>query len=351
MVDMAARGIRTIFLTGASGVVGQALLQKVPDVRVVCLTRRKPLTGPNIRSLPGDVATPYFGLTSREFEDLARRTDYIVHSAANTNFSLPDKLLFATNVNGTKNVLELAARAKAPVCHISTAFAYSDDYSSGQRRAPAYELSKLESERIVRDSGVPHVIVRPSVVIGDSTTGWMDHFQGFHFLMDLTVRGMLPVPSASSALVDFVPQDLVASVIAALIRRNDVTGEYWITAGTQALSLDRIVNVWAEHVSRVTGAVFKRPRFVDPDIIERLILPVILPALPSDVQVQMRAALQMSKYFNMTRPFPSSLIELTSELGTPALPDSEVTLARNAEFWASTSEHTKAPSLVLSQQA
>ena len=164
MGNMVARDCKTIFLTGASGVLGQALLQKIQDVRVICLTRRKPITGSNVRSLPGDVATPYFGLTSREFEDLARRTDYIVHSAANTNFSLPDKLLFATNVDGTKNVLELAARAQAPVCHVSTAFAYSDDYASGNRQAPAYELSKLESERIVRASGVPHVIVRPSVI-------------------------------------------------------------------------------------------------------------------------------------------------------------------------------------------
>ena len=349
MANIVSRDSRTIFLTGASGVLGQALLQKVSDVRVICLTRRKPLTGANVRSLPGDIATPYFGLTSREFEDLARRTDYIVHSAANTNFSLPDKLLFATNVDGTKNVLELAARAKVPVCHISTAFAYSDDYVSGQREAPAYERSKLESERIVRESGVPYVIVRPSVIIGDSVTGSMDHFQGFHFLMDLTVRGMLPVPSAASALVDFVPQDLVADVVAALIRRNDLTGEYWVTAGAQALCLERIVTVWAEHVSRVTGDVFKRPRFVDPDIIERLILPVILPALPSEAQVQMRGALQMAKYFNMTRPFPSSLDELTSLLNTPALPDPEITLTRNAEFWA-TSAQSKPPAMALTQQ-
>jgi nucleoside-diphosphate-sugar epimerase len=350
MGNMVARDSKTVFLTGASGVLGQALLQKVPDVRVICLTRRKPITGPNIRSLPGDVATPYFGLTSREFEDLARRTDYIVHSAANTNFSLPDKLLFATNVDGTRNVLELAARARVPVCHISTAFAYSDDYASGHRQAPAYERSKLESERIVRESGVPHVIIRPSVIIGDSTTGAMDHFQGFHFLMDLTVRGMLPVPSAASALVDFVPQDLVADVVAALIRRNDVRGEYWVTAGAQALCLERIVTVWAEHVSRVTGAAYKRPRFVDPDIIERLILPVILPALPPELQVQMRGALQMAKYFNMTRPFPSSLVELAALLGTPALPDSEVTLARNAEYWAATSDQLPSP-LAVSQRA
>jgi len=343
-------GTTTIFLTGATGVVGSALLPKIPQVRAFCLTRRKPVAGSNVRVVPGDITKPYFGLTSREFEDLARRTEYVVHSAAITNFSLPEKLVFEANVEGTRNVLELAARAEAPICHISTAFAYSDHYASGSYQPLAYELSKLESERIVRASGLPYVIVRPSVVVGDSRTGAMAHFQGFHLLMDMSVRGTLPVPAAAGALVDFVPQDVVAAVVAALIARRDISGEYWVTAGEQALSLERIATLWAEHMGRATGTVFKRPRFVDPDVVERLVVPVLLPALSPEAQVMFRGAVQLAKYFNMARPFPSSLTELASLVGSPLLPDLELTLARNVDFWASTVQD-KPPYLAFSAPA
>ena len=44
--DNAAR--RTVLLTGASGVVGRALLQRLRDFDVVCLVHRSPVCGPNV---------------------------------------------------------------------------------------------------------------------------------------------------------------------------------------------------------------------------------------------------------------------------------------------------------------
>ena len=39
---------RTVLLTGASGVVGRALLQRLRDFDVVCLVHRSPVCGPNV---------------------------------------------------------------------------------------------------------------------------------------------------------------------------------------------------------------------------------------------------------------------------------------------------------------
>jgi len=323
---------RTIFLTGGSGVVGEALLEAFSGVGVTCLMHQKPVPGSNVRTIRGDITRPWLGLSPRAFEDLARRTDYVVHSAAMTNFSRPASVHRAINREGTKHVLDLAARAGAPVCHISTAFAYSDQHVSAHYRTHAYERSKLEAEQLVRDSGLSCVIVRPSIVVGDSSDGSMSSFQGLHFLMDLFVRGMLPVPAASAAVVDFVPRDLVAAVVAALAKRPEITGEYWITAGEHALPVERVVTLWIEHLRRLTGRVVKQPRFVDPDIIERLFRPALLPALPPETQGLMSRALDLVKYFNITRPFPSSLGHLASLVGSPPLPDLELTLIRNVEF-------------------
>ena len=327
--------------------MGKALLERLTGVEVICLVHEKSIPGSNVVSLRGDISRPCLGLSPAKFDDVARRIDYVVHSAAMTNFGQPDHTIVQINVEGTRHVLELAARAGAPICHISTAFAYSDAHVSSDYPSHAYERSKLEAERVVRESGLPGVIVRPSIVIGDSIDGSMSSFQGFHSLMDLIVRGTFPVPGAVNALVDCVPRDLVADIIVSLIDRPDVTGEYWLTAGDRALPLERMVTLWVEHLRRLTGRAIKQPRMVEPDIVERLFRPALLPALPPDLQITMGRALQMLKYVNITRPFPSSLAELTGLLGSAPLPDPELTVIRNVEFWVrrSTSSPAAAPVL------
>ena len=53
---------RTVLLTGASGVVGRALLQRLRDFDVVCLVHRSPVCGPNVtttaRRSPRDSGVP-----------------------------------------------------------------------------------------------------------------------------------------------------------------------------------------------------------------------------------------------------------------------------------------------------
>jgi hypothetical protein len=47
---------RTVLLTGASGVVGRALLDRLPDMDVICLVHRRPVTGPS--SCSGSTSPP-----------------------------------------------------------------------------------------------------------------------------------------------------------------------------------------------------------------------------------------------------------------------------------------------------
>ena len=63
---------RTILLTGASGVLGQALLPRLAGNDVVCLTHRRPVDGASLRSVRGDLTRPglalYGGVPRREAE-------------------------------------------------------------------------------------------------------------------------------------------------------------------------------------------------------------------------------------------------------------------------------------------
>ena len=49
------RASKTVLLTGGSGVVGQAILEKLTDTNVICLVHRADVEWPNVRSVQGDV--------------------------------------------------------------------------------------------------------------------------------------------------------------------------------------------------------------------------------------------------------------------------------------------------------
>jgi nucleoside-diphosphate-sugar epimerase len=326
-------GTRTILLTGGSGLIGQALLEKLTGVSVICLVRRNAIDAPHVTTVRGDVCEPRFGLSSEQFNDLCHRVDYVVHSAATTSFTDTKAATFRTNVEGTRHVLELAARANVPFCHLSTAFAHLPAQEGTQPNF--YEASKAEAENVVRSSGVPHVILRPSVVIGDSHDGRMARFQGFQFLCELMLRGVVPVwvPTTPEAYMDFVPQDIVANAVIAAVQRPDLRGEYWITAGPRALQVKQAVTLWETHLPRLTGRTVKSPKYVDPGIIDRLVRPVFLPSLPARTQMMLNQALELMS-FSVLEPLPTSLPDLEARFDLPRMPDPELSLIRNAEFWA-----------------
>ena len=334
---------KTVFLTGGSGVLGHALLRRLAGHTVVCLVHHKPVDAPNAVSISGDITAPRLGLSNTEYAGLAGRIDCVVHAAAITKFDQPDDVILRTNIDGTKGALELAAAAGVPVYHVSTAFLTLSKEAGGPHDSNPYERSKIEAERMLETSGLDGAVLRPSVVVGDSTTGEISRFQGFHFLMDLFVRGFTPInPSLPNSYVDFVPQDVVADAIAALVEKGPTKRVYWLTAGDRALSVQEIIDLWVDEIPRATGKSVRRPRMVSPDIIERLIEPVFLPALPAEMQSLIKRALPLLRYLTVQERFPTSLPEMESELGLKPLPDPRETLIRNVEWWAATRERLKA---------
>ena len=126
----------------------------------------------------------------------------------------------------------------------------------------------------------------------------------------------------------------VADSIADLVEHGIVGEEYWITSGDRALSLQQLVDVCVEHVPRLTGRSIDRPRMCEPDMFERLFLPVFLPALPSALREPLVQAMGFVKYLTIEKALPSSLPHLEKTLATGALPDPAVTLQANLAFWA-----------------
>jgi nucleoside-diphosphate-sugar epimerase len=333
---------RTVLLTGASGVVGRALLQRLHDFDVVCLVHRSPVTGPNVTTVPGDIAQPKFGLAESAYVALAARVDAVIHCAAVTDFNRTDGSLEATNITGTEHVAAFAAAARAVLYHVSTAFVHTTADGDRGRTAVGYAASKAAAEEAVRSSGVPHIIFRPSIVIGDSGTGEIAAFQGLHQVAAGLFAGIVPIiPFDPSWPIDFVPADVVGDAIACAVENRVSEGEFWISAGEEALTLDEAIAVGVEYAHSL-GVCIDMPRFVPPEMFDRLIAPVFLDALPGKIR---RNVLRMLEFFTIYlqsgQTKPSSLDQLVP-LGARPLPDQRESLRNTLRYWAALSGYGQA---------
>jgi thioester reductase-like protein len=333
----------TVLVTGAAGVVGQALLEALDDsVEPIALVHSTPIADPRVRSLQGDVAQPRLGLTPDEYDELVQRVDCVVHSAAITKFTESAERIQAANVGGTENALALAAEAGAKFMHVGTALEKAPGANEEMlKRSPlargtnAYRQSKLLANQVVEKSDVPHVTVKPSLVAGDSKTGKIAKFQGIHMLLGYVMRGELPViPFDPGTQLDCIPQDVVADVILHLIRQPFDGTVYYATLGEDAATLSDMVD-WSYEFAETTGIRQGDPaRFVDPDIVERLLMPVFMDKFPLRARRRIERALEWEAFVNQRETMQSSLPELRERFGVGRLPDQKEACMASLTYWA-----------------
>ncbi len=317
---------RKLFLTGASGVIRSALLKQLPPDQVICLTHREPVLARGVETVRGNIEEKRLGLADDAFRALASRIGCVVHSAAATKFSQPAAKFVRTNIDGTRHVLELARAAGAPLYFVSTAFVHPVRDPSGAAASNAYEESKRSAEEIIGSSGHPATIVRPSVVVGDSMTGEIERYQGFHLILDLVLRQRASLlPGVADAYIDFVPQDVVADFILSLVRAGVVNRDFWLTAGARAPRLGHLIDLAVADASRLLGRPLAAPRLVGPEAFERFAHRTILATQPAAQRIAYKRLSLYAKYLSIVEPLPTSLSSLRY--------DPDQTLASNVRYW------------------
>ncbi|MDG2001746.1 MAG: SDR family oxidoreductase [Novosphingobium sp.] len=223
-----------ILVTGAAGLVGgEVCAQLCRDGHQVTalVHRNRNVRGndgaqvPVAGIIPVDVTLPQFGHDDANWSRLAEASDVLIHCAAVTRFDLPEAEYRKVNIVGTAYAIELARCAGLNLLHVSTA--YVCGVRDGLIReidplpesgfANAYETSKAAAEQLVRASGLPFVIVRPSIIVGDSRTGAIRDFETTYAVFKAIAEGRIgSLPFRKGATLDFVPIDHVASSISAL---------------------------------------------------------------------------------------------------------------------------------------
>ncbi|MGH7820003.1 MAG: NAD-dependent epimerase/dehydratase family protein [Candidatus Binatia bacterium] len=159
----------SIFVTGGTGFIGQAFLrglERSSHDAIYCLTRSGALPA-GLR--PSTSLRPVRG-TLRDagsYSEALGASDIVVHLAAATAKARREEH-FAVNAEGTRALLEQCRRSGTKrLLHVSTIAVRFADKSSYP-----YAQSKELAERAVQTSGLRHVIVRPTIVIGKGGGAW-----------------------------------------------------------------------------------------------------------------------------------------------------------------------------------
>ncbi len=208
-------------LTGATGLVGRFILAELlrAGQQVAVIVREKtasPIAARIEESLAvleensqfarpkllsGDLTAGGLGLSGVDREWLQGKRLGVIHCAASIRFNAdtPEGEPYLSNVTGTKHLL--AALSSCDIksfLYVSTAYVTSrasvdgrEIFSGprpeafivhGAKGGNDYESSKIVAERMIADCdwiGVK-TICRPSIVVGDSVTGYSSTFHGFY---------------------------------------------------------------------------------------------------------------------------------------------------------------------------
>jgi thioester reductase-like protein len=325
-----------IVVTGATGFLGVQLVRELlvqqPQATLALLIRDRAgqsaldrahsfipaAERARVQVFSGDVSQPNCGLSSADYEQLSAETTRVVHSAATVRFDHSLEEARRINVEGTRRILDFAggARGLRSFAYVGTAYVAGersdlvreDELAIGQNYRNTYEQTKAEAEALVRSrlGSLPGVILRPSIIVGDSKTGVTSSFKMMYWPLKIYARRLWrTVPGYPDAVLDIVPVDFVADAVARLLFDEEAFGHtVHLCAGPRG-------SATIEQVAHRAMDYFNgpEPRYVDPKFFFAIVRPLLFVSLWGRKRRVLVDGRAYRDYFTMRMQFDTSNAE------------------------------------------
>lgn len=219
-----------VFLTGATGFIGQHLLRALSDRghQVTCLARAagamsiQALALPGVAVVEGEFTAPESYRARVAGHDVVINAVGIIRETPRAHFAAvhtqaPIALFDAAGAAGIRKIIQISALG-------------ADDEARSR-----YHLTKRAADRRLAELGVPYVVLRPSFVYGPG-----DH--SLTYFASLAALPLTPVPGDGQYLVQPVHvDDLVRAVIAA-VERDDLQNVTADLGGAAPITFDALLD-------------------------------------------------------------------------------------------------------------
>ena len=272
------------FFTGFPGFLGteliSSLLPKIPEAKAICLVQTKfkaaaelqkaqliirhPELKERISLIEGDITLPHLGI--EHLSAFTETVTQIFHLAAVYDLGVQAEIAHRINVLGTDHVLHFAENCPqlkrfhyVSTCYVSGKYegVFSEaDLDVGQTFNNHYEETKFKAEVAVQAkmrSGLPAMIYRPSVVVGNSKTGETQKLDGPYYVIQWLLRqgriAILPsIGNPKTHSLNVVPSDYVIEAMSYLCQQENLVGKIFHLSDPNPLSVETLV----QELGRVT---------------------------------------------------------------------------------------------------
>jgi len=264
------------FITGGTGFIGRNFIDRIlrREGTIYVLTRAGSMgkfeelaarLGPDSdRLVPvtGDLTQPMLGVDEATRDELRGKIRYFCHFAAIYDIAASAEDQKATNIDGTRNAITLAADLEAGSFeHVSSIAAgglydgtfREDMFEEAENLAHPYFSTKHDSEGIVRrECQVPWRVYRPAMVVGDSRSGEIDKIDGvYYFFKTLQkIRKALPpwfpLVGIEGGRFNIVPVDYVVDAMDHLVHLDNMEGRCFHLSDPEHYSMGQVLNIFAD---------------------------------------------------------------------------------------------------------
>lgn len=264
------------FITGGTGFIGRFFIdnlkQREGDIYVLTrkgsekkfenLQERMGDQADRLIPVNGDLRQPLLGLDEATVADIKGNVRHFCHFAAIYDLKASAESQIATNIEGTRNAVQLAEALDAGCFqHVSSIAAggmyegtwREDMFEEAENMDHPYFATKHDSEGIVRrECKIPWRVYRPGMVVGHSKTGEIDKIDGaYYFFKTLQkIRNVLPpwfpLIGIEGGKFNVVPVDYVVDAMDHIVHQDDLDGRAFHLTDPEHHSMGNMLNIFAD---------------------------------------------------------------------------------------------------------